>query len=74
MKKFPHALYAKPNFIAYKIWKKDAESSDKKIYSQTIHNNCPLMDVYIIPHGESAIHQNMLFFVLLLLWLTVGLY
>ncbi|MFS7996536.1 putative transcription factor C2H2 family [Helianthus anomalus] len=36
-----------------------AESCVQKIYSQTIPNNCPVIDVYIIPHGESSIHQTM---------------
>ncbi|KAI3794031.1 hypothetical protein L1987_36656 [Smallanthus sonchifolius] len=44
----------------YSIQKmEDAESSDQKIYSQTVPNHCPITDVYIVPHGESSTHQTL---------------
>ncbi|KAI3807910.1 hypothetical protein L1987_23847 [Smallanthus sonchifolius] len=44
----------------YSIQKmEDAEPSDYKIYSQTIPNNCPITELYILPHGESSTHQTL---------------
>ncbi|XP_076893201.1 uncharacterized protein LOC143545151 [Bidens hawaiensis] len=56
MKKVSTCPLCKASF--YSIQKmEDAESSDQKIYSQTIPNHCPVRDVYILPHGESSARQ-----------------